>query len=53
MDITVILILVAACCGLVYFFPRIPRIAQIVVAIVVVIACLLVLLHFAGIPVSF
>jgi hypothetical protein len=53
MDLTTIFIIVAAACGIVYFFPRVPRIAQIVVAVVGIIACMLVLLNFAGIPVSF
>lgn len=51
MDLTAILVIVAAICGLVWVFPRLPRIGQIVVAIVVAVACLLVLLNFAGVPV--
>ncbi len=51
MDITWIILIVVAICGLVWVFPKLPRIAQIVVAIVVVIACLLVLLNAAGVPI--
>lgn len=50
MDITTIIILVAACCGLVWVFPKLPRVGQIVVAIVIAVACVLVLLNFAGVP---
>lgn len=53
MDITAIILLVGAACGLVWVFPKLPRIGQIITAIVVVIACLLVLLHFAGVPIHF
>jgi len=52
MDITAIIIIVAAICGLVWVFPRLPQIGQIVVAIIVVVACLLVLLKFAGVPIQ-
>ena len=51
MDITTIVIIVAAICGIVWVYPRLPYIGQIVVAIIVVIACLLVLLKFAGVPI--
>lgn len=51
MDLTTIFIVVAAIVGLWWVFPRLPRIAQIVVAVVVAIACVLVLLNFAGVPV--
>ena len=52
MEITTIVIIVAAICGLVWVYPRLPRMAQIVTAIVVVIACVLVLLRFAGVPIG-
>lgn len=51
MDITAIIIIVAAICGLVWVFPRLPQIGQIVVAIIIVIACLLVILRYAGVPI--
>ena len=53
MDITTILIIVAACCGVAFFFPKLPRIAQIVAAIVGILICILVLARFAGVPISF
>lgn len=53
MGITGLIIVVIAACGLVWIFPKLPRVGQIVVAVVVVIACLLVLLNYAGVPVHF
>lgn len=52
MDILTIIIIVLACCGLVWVYPKLPQIAQIVTAIVIVIACILVLLKFAGVPIG-
>jgi hypothetical protein len=52
-DIGFIVILCVAIGGLIWFFPKLPRIAQIVVAIVVVVACLLVLLNLGGVDVHF
>ncbi len=52
MDLTLIIVAVLACCGLVWAFARLPRVGQIVAAIVIVVACLLVLLKHAGVPIS-
>ncbi len=51
MNITALIIVVLAICGLVWVFPKLPRVGQIITAIVVVIACLLVLLNYAGVPI--
>jgi hypothetical protein len=49
MDITTIILLVIAICGLVYFVPKLPAIAQLIVAIIVVVACLIWLARLTGI----
>ncbi len=49
MNVWTILIAVAAIAGIVYFFPRLPRLGQIVGAIVLFIACALVLLKLSGV----
>lgn len=51
MDITVLIAVVLACCGLAWVFPRLPRVGQIVAAIVIAVVCLLVILKFAGVDV--
>lgn len=52
MNITLIIIIVVAICGLMWVYPKLPQPGQIIVAIIVVIACLLVLLRGAGVPIS-
>jgi hypothetical protein len=52
MDISTIIIICAAIFGLVWIFPKLPQIGQWVVAVVVVIACLIILLKYAGVPIS-
>jgi hypothetical protein len=52
MDILTIILIVAAICGLVWVYPKLPQMAQIITAIVIVIACILVLLRFAGVPIG-
>lgn len=51
MNIVGIIVLVLACCAIVWVFPKLPRVAQIVGAIVIFIAAILVVLSFAGVPV--
>lgn len=53
MDITTIIILVVAVCGLVWVFPKLPQIGQIILAVVVAIACVLVLFNLGGVPIHF
>ncbi len=53
MDITALIIIVLAICGLVWVYPRLPRPGQIVAAIVVAVVCILVILKFAGVDVHF
>ncbi len=53
MDLTLIIIAVLACAGLVFFFPKMPQIAQIIAAIVGVIACAIVLMRLAGVDLHF
>lgn len=50
MSIWTIIVAAIAIGGLIWFFPKMPGIAQIVVAIIVVIVCLMVLLNLAGVP---
>lgn len=49
MSVWTLVILCLAGAGLWYFFPKMPRIAQIVVAIIGCIACLLVILNALGV----
>jgi hypothetical protein len=52
MNLWTIIVIVVAICGLVWVFPKLPSIAQIILAIVVAIACLIVLLNAFGVPVG-
>ncbi len=52
MDITTILIICAAIFGVVWVYPKLPTLGQWALAAIVAIACVLVLLKFAGIPIS-
>ncbi len=52
MDISTILLLCAAIFGIVWVWPKLPQIGQWALAAIVAIACVLVLLKFAGIPIS-
>ncbi len=52
MDITTIVIICAAIFGVVWVYPRLPQIGQWVLAAIVAIASILVLLKFAGVPIS-
>jgi hypothetical protein len=52
MDITALAIIVAAVCGIVWVYPRLPQIGQIVLAIIIAVACLLIVLRYAGVPIS-
>jgi hypothetical protein len=49
MSVWTIVIICLAAVGLWYFFPKMPRIAQIIVAIIGAIACLIVILNALGI----
>lgn len=48
-DITLIIVACIAIAGVVFFFPKIPPLAQLIVAIVGIIACILVLLKISGV----
>lgn len=51
MDITWLILIVVAICGIVWVYPKLPQPGQIVLVVVVAIACLLVLLNAAGVPI--
>lgn len=53
MDITVLIAVVLACCGIAWAYPRLPRVGQIIAVIVIVVVCILVILKFAGVDVHF
>ncbi len=51
MDINITLIIIAcvAIAGVVYFFPKLPPLGQLITAVVCIIACVLVLLKLSGV----
>lgn len=48
-DITLIIIACIAIAGVIYFFPKLPPLAQLITAIICIIACILVLLKISGV----
>ncbi len=52
MSIWTIIVIVVAICGIVWVYPKLPTIGQIILAIVIAIACLIVLLNAFGVPIG-
>lgn len=53
MEVGWIIVAVIAACGIWFFYPRLPRIGQIIVAVLGIIACGIALLRVLGVPLSF
>ena len=49
MNITTLIILVLAVCGIVWCYPRLPAPGGIILVIIVAVACVAVLLNLAGV----
>ncbi len=50
MNLILIGTVIVCCVGIYFLFPKMPRIAQIIVAVVGVLICFYVLAHMAGVP---
>lgn len=50
MNLILILVVILACVGIYFLFPKMPRIAQIILAIVGVLGCFYIIAHATGVP---